>query len=61
MSLKEWAEENGLSGVYSQYKQECEDIAEQCEAEGYPGNGENYELRVENLRKYYPELFGEED
>lgn len=61
MSLKEWAEENGLSDVYSQYKQECEDIAEQCEAEGYPGNGENYELRVESLRKDYPELFGEED
>lgn len=38
-----------------QYREECEDIAEQCEAEGYPSNGSNYELRCENARAYYDE------
>lgn len=37
------------------YQDECQDIAEQCEAEGYPANGSNYELRCENARKYYDE------
>lgn len=27
------------------YQDECQEIAEQCEAEGYPSNGSNYELR----------------
>ena len=30
------------------YQDECQEIAEQCEAEGYPSNGSNYELRCEN-------------
>ena len=34
---------------------ECEEIAEQCEAEGYPSNGENYELRCAEARKCYDE------
>lgn len=38
-----------------QYINECKEIAEQCEAEGYPANGSNYELRCENARKYYDE------
>lgn len=38
-----------------QYRDECYEIAEQCEAEGYPSNGSNYELRCENARKYYDE------
>lgn len=38
-----------------QYINECQEIAEQCEAEGYPANGSNYELRCENARKYYDE------
>lgn len=37
------------------YQDECQEIAEQCEAEGYPANGSNYELRCENTRKYYDE------
>lgn len=37
------------------YQDECQEIAEQCEAEGYPANGSNYELRCENARKYYDE------
>lgn len=34
---------------------ECENIAEQCEEEGYPGHGCNYELRCENIREWYNE------
>lgn len=37
------------------YQEECQEIAEQCEAEGYPSNGSNYELRCENARAYYDE------
>ena len=37
------------------YQKECQEIAEQCEAEGYPSNGSNYELRCENARAYYDE------
>lgn len=37
------------------YQDECQEIAEQCEAEGYPSNGSNYELRCENARAYYDE------
>lgn len=38
-----------------QYLDECEEIAEQCEAEGYPANGSNYDLRCADTRKYYDE------
>lgn len=38
-----------------QYREECQEIAEQCEAEGYPSNGSNYELRCESARAYYDE------
>ena len=38
-----------------QYKEECKEIAEQCEAEGYPANGSNYDLRCAEARKYYDE------
>lgn len=38
-----------------QYLNECQEIAEQCEAEGYPANGNNYELRCAEARKYYDE------
>ena len=37
------------------YLNECQEIAEQCEAEGYPANGNNYELRCAEARKYYDE------
>ena len=42
-----------------QFKSDCEDIAEECEKEGYPSNGTNYELRVEDLMQsdYYRPLF----
>lgn len=35
--------------------EECEEIAERCEDEGYPGNGSNYELRVAESRQWYDE------
>ena len=38
-----------------QYAEECEEIAEQCEAEGYPSHGSNYDLRCESIRKSYDE------
>ena len=44
-----------------QYKEECEEIAIQCEEEGYPSNGSNYDLRVAALEPYYPEIFGKEE
>lgn len=44
-----------------QYREECQEIAEQCEAEGYPSNGSNYELRCENARAYYDEQIADID
>lgn len=37
------------------FVEECEEIAEQCEVEGYPSNGDNYELRCAEVRKCYDE------
>lgn len=45
----------------AEYNADCEAIAEQCEAEGYPANGNNYELRCSQLEQDYPELFGEDE
>jgi hypothetical protein len=44
-----------------EFNEECERIAEECEAEGYPPYGSNWELRVDNLMQsdYYAELFEE--
>lgn len=61
MSLRKWAEKNGLDDIYTEYREKCNAIAEECETEGYPSHGSNYELRVELLQSSYPELFGEED
>lgn len=41
--------------IEREYQEECEGIAKQCVAEGYPSHGSNYELRCENLRKWYDE------
>lgn len=43
------------------YQDECHEIAEQCEAEGYPANGDNYELRCAEARKYYDEQIADID
>ena len=44
-----------ICDLEQQYQDECQEIAEQCEAEGYPANGSNYELRCSEARKYYDE------
>lgn len=49
------ADINKICELEQQYRNECEEIAEQCEAEGYPVNGSNYELRCSEARKYYNE------
>ena len=50
-----------ICSLEKQYREECQEIAEQCEAEGYPSNGSNYELRCENARKYYDEQIADID
>lgn len=60
-AMMTWAKENGLEDLYKQYLEECDEIAEQCEEEGYPSHGSNYDLRIENLQKSYPELFAEQE
>lgn len=49
-----------IEKLREEFAAECEEIAAQCEAEGYPSMGSNYELRVERLREdpYYAPLFG---
>lgn len=37
------------------FLEECEEIALECEKEGYPANGSNYDLRCGETRKYYDE------
>ena len=56
--MRKWAQENGYEKIYEEYLTRCEAIADQCEADGYPANGSNYDLRVEQLQADYPELFG---
>lgn len=44
-----------------EFRAECDEISAQCVEEGYPSHGSNYDLRVEALQPYYPEIFGEEE
>lgn len=44
---------NEIVRLEREYNKECELIAEECEAEGYPAHGSNYGLRCEDLRKSY--------
>ena len=61
MTLKAWAEQNGLADVYAAYKTDLDATREELEQEGLPSNGSTYELRVEALERMYPELFGDDD
>jgi hypothetical protein len=47
----------------AEFAEELKQIAEDCEAEGYPAHGENYDLRVDNLMRdpYYADLFDTEE
>lgn len=47
--------------LWQEYTEEYDRIAEECEEEGYPSHGSNYEMRVERLRESYPELFEEDE
>ena len=49
------ADIDAICELKQQYLDECHEIAEQCEAEGYPANGSNYDLRCAEARKYYNE------
>lgn len=35
--------------IVAEYHAELREISEQCEAEGYPGTGSNFDLRTEGL------------
>lgn len=59
--MREWAREHALEDLWDEYLDACDEIARECEAEGYPSHGSNYELRVANLQESYPEFFGEDD
>ena len=59
--MRAWAKAHGLEKLYNQYLADCEAISQQCEEEGYPSHGANYEIRVEQLEKDYPELFDMEE
>ena len=55
--MKAW-EEMTEQEKEQEFSEICEDIASGCEEEGYPANGENYDLRVAQARAWY---FGEEE
>ena len=40
------------------YSEDCAEISAQCEEEGYPSHGSNYELRCENLGESYYQCYG---
>ena len=48
-----------IEKLKEEFYRECDKIAEDCEAEGYPSRGSNYDLRVEQLMQndYYAPLF----
>ena len=51
-----------LGALWKEYDAACEEIARECEEEGYPSYGSNYELRVEQLKESFSELFyGDEE
>lgn len=47
--------------LWDEFSTECEEIAEECEAEGYPAHGSNYDLRCDRLYEdyatAYPDVF----
>lgn len=73
MSVEQMRKSMIKAGVYSKedidkicklekdYQEECERIAEECETEGYPTYGDNYELRCESIRSYYDEQIADID
>ena len=47
--------------LMKEFEEECDAIARDCEEEGYPSCGSNYELRVEMLMQdqHFAPLFSE--
>lgn len=52
-----------IKSLAAEFAEELKQIAEDCEAEGYPAHGENYDLRVDNLMRdpHYADLFEDEE
>lgn len=48
-----------LCSLETQYRQECDMIADACTEEGYPSNGSNYDLRCQSVREDYDEAINE--
>ena len=43
------------------YNAECDEIARQCQEEGYPSHGSNYSLRAEEAYRYWIGLVDDEN
>jgi hypothetical protein len=43
------------------YEAECDEIARQCQEEGYPSHGSTYEMRIYQAYRYWMGLVDEED
>ena len=53
-----WRKDIGTKEILATYKDECREISRQCEDEGYPSYGENYELRADSVwDEWYEEPF----
>lgn len=50
-----WKQVSDICKLEEQFADECEEIAAQCEAEGYPSYGSVYDLRSTEARQYYDE------
>lgn len=51
-----------LDALMEEYRAACAEIARECEEEGYPSHGENYDLRCAQLwRDSYAEYFEEDE
>ena len=50
-----WKQVSNICKLEEQFADECDEIADQCEAEGYPSHGSNYDLQCEAARQYYDE------
>ena len=44
--------------INKMYEEDCAEISAQCEEEGYPSHGSNYDLRCESLGESYFQRYG---
>ena len=59
MTMREWVKVNNLEDVYNEYLDAVDRMEDELEQEGLPSCGSTYELRLEAIRKQYPELWPE--